>query len=262
MSTSLTVRHARGSASCAVSGTGPTLVLLHGLQVGKELFDALSPHLARDFTVLAYDQRDRGQSTAEPGEYGIDDLADDLAALLSSLGMGRVHVLGTSYGGMVAQAFALRHPEHLDHLVLAATSRHPFPRTGSPPDTRSLIEGVADGDPEAAKEILGRFATSTAAAAPGIAAAAAAPVQASAVARRMHAADGFDTRGSLRGVITPTLVLHGKDDPVIDVQEALAITEELPHGTLLVLDSAGHTWENDVPERAARMIAAYLGQRE
>lgn len=262
MPTSLTVRHARGSASCALSGTGPTLVLLHGLQVGKELFDALTPHLARDFTVLTYDQRDRGQTTAEPGEYGVDDLADDLAALLSSLGMGRVHVLGTSYGGMVAQAFALRHPEHLDHLVLAATSRHPFAGAGSPPGAQDLVDGIADGDAEAATGILARFATPGAATSPGIAATAAAPVDASAVARRLRAVDGFDTRGSLRRIGAPTLVLHGLDDPVIDVREALAITEELPHGTLLVLDSAGHTWENDVPERAARMIAAYLGHRE
>lgn len=97
-----------GRTSYRLEGAGPPVVLVYGLQVGQELFDRLRRHLNSSFTVITYDQRDSGKSAFAADLYTIDDLADDLSVLITALGYESAHVLGTSYGGMVAQAFALR----------------------------------------------------------------------------------------------------------------------------------------------------------
>ncbi|WP_314147172.1 alpha/beta hydrolase, partial [uncultured Leifsonia sp.] len=161
------VRTGAGLTSFRRDGAGPPLVLVHGLQIGQELFDALRGHPATRFTVITYDQRDRGATTFAPSRYTTDDLADDLAALIRALGHARAHVLGTSFGGMVAQAFALRHPELLNGLVLAATSQSPFRAERVAPPVAELLAALGRGDEERARAILARMAPAVAAAQAG-----------------------------------------------------------------------------------------------
>lgn len=78
--------------------------------------------LAENFEVLAYDQRGLGQSSLPPWPYAMADFADDAAALLETVGWDDCLVLGISFGGMVAQEVAIRHPERVRRLVLACTS--------------------------------------------------------------------------------------------------------------------------------------------
>lgn len=78
--------------------------------------------LERSHEVLMYDQRGLGQTSKPDRPYTMEDYADDAAALLDAVGWGRTHVIGVSFGGMVAQHLALRHPERVDRLVLACTS--------------------------------------------------------------------------------------------------------------------------------------------
>ncbi len=78
--------------------------------------------LARDFDLLSYDQRGLGQSDKPADAYTMADYADDAAALLDALALEKVPVMGVSFGGMVAQELALRHPERISALVLACTS--------------------------------------------------------------------------------------------------------------------------------------------
>jgi 3-oxoadipate enol-lactonase len=78
--------------------------------------------LASAFDLLSYDQRGLGQSSKPDGDYTMVDYADDAARLLDALEVDRVPVIGVSFGGMVAQEFALRHPDRIAALVLACTS--------------------------------------------------------------------------------------------------------------------------------------------
>ena len=78
--------------------------------------------LERSFEVLMYDQRGLGQTSKPDVDYTMADYADDAVALMDALGWERAHVLGVSFGGMVAQHVALRHPDRVDRMVLACTS--------------------------------------------------------------------------------------------------------------------------------------------
>ena len=78
--------------------------------------------VAQAYNLLSYDQRGLGQTGKPGGGYNMVDYADDAAALLDALGIDRIPVVGVSFGGMVAQEFALRHPERVQALVLACTS--------------------------------------------------------------------------------------------------------------------------------------------
>lgn len=104
-------------------GTGPRVVLVSGS--GADL--RVNPRrghgvLERSCEVLMYDQRGLGQSGKPDVAYTMAAYADDCVALMDVFGWDRAHVVGISFGGMVAQHVALRYPERVDRLVLACTS--------------------------------------------------------------------------------------------------------------------------------------------
>ena len=107
--------------ACTVSGNGPPLVLMHGAEGSHRMFDVLVPYLVDRFKVIAYDQRDCGDTENPPTPATLADLADDTGSLISALGHTQAYVYGTSFGGRVAQAFAHRHGQRIAGLVLGST---------------------------------------------------------------------------------------------------------------------------------------------
>jgi pimeloyl-ACP methyl ester carboxylesterase len=87
--------------------------------------------LSGRFEILSYDLPGHGETVTPGGPYEIDDLSDQLAAILTVSGIARAHVVGSSLGGMVAQHFAATWPERVDRLVLCDT-------------TPALSEGMRD----------------------------------------------------------------------------------------------------------------------
>jgi pimeloyl-ACP methyl ester carboxylesterase len=122
------VRSAEGPAGA------PTVLLLHGLMATADLnWSTAIPALAKRFNVVAPDLRGHGRGMRTQRFTG-DECADDLAALVGALGVGRVIVVGYSLGGLVAQVFARRHPELVSGMVLAATAGrfNDIPTSGRP----------------------------------------------------------------------------------------------------------------------------------
>ncbi len=106
-----------------IHGSGPRLVLINGTGADLRANPARSnDYLTQHFEVLIYDQRGLGQSGKPDRPYTMADYADDCAALMDHVGWPQAHVIGVSFGGMVAQHLALRHPQRVDRLVLACTS--------------------------------------------------------------------------------------------------------------------------------------------
>ena len=105
------------------AGAGAPLLFISGtggdLRVKPNQFDGPFP---KAFDMISYDQRGLGRSDKPDERYSMADYADDAAALMESQGWASAHVIGVSFGGMVAQELALRHPGRIRRLVLACTS--------------------------------------------------------------------------------------------------------------------------------------------
>lgn len=105
------------------SGTGAPLVLIPGFASGAWNWFCQTQTLAKHFRVLTFDPRGVANSkAADETNISIQTIADDVASLLDNLEIERASVLGASFGGFVAQEFALKYPERLDKLILACTS--------------------------------------------------------------------------------------------------------------------------------------------
>ncbi len=102
-------------------GSGPPLLLVHGLMVRGEMFKLVIEPLATRHRVIVPDLRGHGRSRALPPPYTAAQLASDLARLLDHLGLASTAVLGYSQGGAIAQQLVLDHPQRCNHLVLACT---------------------------------------------------------------------------------------------------------------------------------------------
>ena len=100
----------------------PALVLLNSIGTDMDLWDALLPRLRAHFALLRIDTRGHGASTAEPGDYAMAMLADDVLAVADAAGLDRFSLAGVSLGGMIGMEVALRAPGRIERLMPICTS--------------------------------------------------------------------------------------------------------------------------------------------
>jgi 3-oxoadipate enol-lactonase len=104
-------------------GQGPRLLVITGTNGDlRRKPSVMESPLTRRFALLAYDQRGLGQSSKPDRPYRMTDYADDAAQVMEAVGWKSARVLGISFGGMVAQEFALRHPQKVERLALCCTA--------------------------------------------------------------------------------------------------------------------------------------------
>ena len=130
------------------------LVLLHGWMGCSQSWVRQIPFFARDFVVVAPDLRGFGESSKPATGYAMEDFVCDIAGLFDELGIERAHMLGQSFGGIVAQVFALSYPHRTGSLVLWATRSEP---TGTG-DVEAAVEFIRhEGMPAFAEMFAGRL---------------------------------------------------------------------------------------------------------
>jgi pimeloyl-ACP methyl ester carboxylesterase len=128
-------------------GAGEPLVLLHGGIGASEMFAAILDELAETRRVIAVDLPGHGHTAAAGRPLRAELLADDVAALVEHLGLGRADLMGYSLGGMVALRTAIQHPDRVRRLVLVSI---PFRRDGSFPEVLAAMDAMG---PELAEMI-------------------------------------------------------------------------------------------------------------
>jgi pimeloyl-ACP methyl ester carboxylesterase len=123
--------HANGLRQhVVIGGDGPPLLLVHGWPQNWYQYRALMPALARDYTVIAVDQRGMGLTEKPKGGYESATLANDLVALMEELGYERFAVVGLDTGMVISYALAADHPERVARLVVGEA---PLPGVPNPP---------------------------------------------------------------------------------------------------------------------------------
>jgi pimeloyl-ACP methyl ester carboxylesterase len=239
-----------------------TLVLVAGLVDPKEAWANQVPAFAERFRVVVLDNRGTGESSAPPGPYTTGTMAEDLAGLVDALGLGRFHLLGLSLGGMVAQEYAIAHPERLCSAAFCHTYAHAGPyglRTLA--SFRQAAEAAGTGLAQR-QALLWAFTPEffldrpdEAAQVDEIIAANPAPLET--YLAHLDAAEQHDARGRLGGVGCPALTLVGERDLLIPPRLSRALHDELPQSSWVEI-SGPHAafWER--PEELNRAVLSFL----
>lgn len=100
------------------NGNGEPLIMIHGVGLDHTMWDQQVKNLSKEFRVIVYDMVGHGGSEHPPGPYSLAQFVEQLEALMNHLHIEKSHLIGFSMGGMVAQAFALKHKEKLKTLTI------------------------------------------------------------------------------------------------------------------------------------------------
>jgi 3-oxoadipate enol-lactonase len=244
----------------ALSGDpeGRPLVFANSLGTDLRVWDPVLPHLPQGLRIVRYDKRGHGLSDDAPGPWCIEDLADDLAGLLDTLGIRAAMVCGLSVGGMIAQSLAVRRPDLVSALILCDTAA----KIGTAELWDERIRAVHEnGIASMASSILERWFTSRFRTGnPELA-----------LWRNMLVrtpADGYvatcaairdaDLTEATRGLRVPTLALAGDADGSTPPALVRATAALIPAARFHVIPDAGHLPGVEQPEATARLIEDFL----
>ena len=248
----------RGTVGYEERGTGTPVVLLHPFPFARELWAGLTHALAAHRRVVAVDARGFGESPLG-GRYAIADLADDLAALLTELGIARATVLGMSMGGYTALAFAAKHPTRLSALILAdtrAAADGPEARAGRAAAIETIRRDGADAYLDAS---LPRLLSADAPAATLAAARAHAERRAASLIAGLEALrDRPDRSAELGDIRCPTLLVCGEVDRVTPAAEMQQVAAAIPGASFKPIPGAGHLAHLEAPRAFEREITEFL----
>jgi 3-oxoadipate enol-lactonase len=230
------------AVSYTVEGSpdAPVVVLSNSLGATRGMWDPQVPPLAERYRVVTYDTRGHGESPAPKGTYVLDDLVDDLLALLDEVGAPRAHVVGLSLGGMTAMRLAAREPDRVDRLALLCTS--------AKVDPQGFLDRAAaarsGGTAPLAPTVVSRWLTPAFAAEhPDLVARLEGMVAAAdddGYAACCEVVAGMDLRDDLARISAPTLVVAGADDPALPPEHQRIIADGIPGADLLTVTPAAH----------------------
>ena len=252
-----------GGTRYRVEGSGPPLVLIHGVGLDLEVWDAQVAALAPHFTVYRYDVLGHGGSENPPGKRTLDDFAVQLEELLAGLGLDNPVLVGFSLGGLIVRTYFLRDPNPVSRVVLMYTVYgrreaqreavlgrvEQVERSGpgatldgnlkrwfspaylerNPPELVALRERILKNDPR------------------GYAA-----------AYRLFAEADESVDEALDHIPCPTLVLTGSEDVGSTAEMAEAMAERLANGRCVVLEGHRHMGLMEDPASANDALLSFL----
>lgn len=238
----------------------PVLVLGPSLGTDAGLFDTQAAEFAGSHRVVRYDLRGHGGSEVVPGPCTVADLADDVLALLDSLGVGRFSYAGVSIGGAVGLELALRVPDRLERLaVLASAARFANAESYAERAQQVRAEGTAflvpsrtglwftaefaEREPAEAERLLAMLRSTPA----------------EGYAACCEAIAGFDIRDRIGQITAPTLVLAGAEDPATTGELMRELAEGIPGAQFVVVPGAGHLPNATHPAEVNAALREHLG---
>jgi pimeloyl-ACP methyl ester carboxylesterase len=262
--------------SYRTAGSGPPLLLIHGMAGSSATWEPVVHPLSRHFTVIAPDLLGHGQSEKPRGDYSLGAFASLLRDLLVALGHEQATIVGQSLGGGIAMQFAYQFPERTERLVLVGSGGlgeevSPLLRMLTLPGSEYLLPLACNSTVNAIGEKLGSWIGRL-----GIR-----PDPAVAeILRSFESLGDAETRGAfihtLRSVVdvrgqrvsandklylasdVPTLIVWGDHDPIIPLAHALEAHEAIVGSRLEIFEGAGHYPHCTDPERFAEVLDDFV----
>ncbi len=267
------------SVNCVQTGSGPVLLLIHGMAGTLENWRAVVEPLALQHTVVAPDLTGHGGSEPGSGDYSLGAHATELRDVLFALGHERATLVGHSLGGGIAMQFAYQFPEMTERLVLVAsgglgTEVSPILRAATLPGAEWFIAATAGtgstvgGALARGMAVVGvRPTQDVAELARGYASLADAGRRAAFLAtlrsvvgpggQRVHAGDRLYLADGI-----PVLIVWGERDPIIPVSHGEKAHEAIPRSRLEVFEGVGHLPQLEAPGAFVAVLERFISESQ
>ncbi len=248
-----------------IEGDGEPVVLIPGFAAGRWIWFKQTATLSRNFRVIIFDPRGVAASEKPEGPQTISLLADDVAHLLQTIGIRSAHIVGASFGGFVAQEFALRYPFMTWKLVLCCTSFGGPNHVAPSNDTLMALASTKalNSEERMRANLLLAFSPEFV------------RTQVSEVDHIVHlrmtnevpehiylsqlqAAVAFNSESRLEGIGIPTLVLSGDADVIVPVQNSRNLAARIPGAKLHIVEGGSHTFFIERPREFNQVVTEFL----
>jgi pimeloyl-ACP methyl ester carboxylesterase len=257
-------------------GSGPVILLVHGITGSSAHWEPLLPLLADSYTVIAPDLLGHGQSAKPRGDYSLGAYAAGLRDLLVALGHERATVVGHSLGGGIAMQFSYQFPERCDRLVLVSSGGlgeevSLLLRAAALPGSELVLPLLASRHLRSvavsAGQLLGKLKLKPANDLAELAAGVGSLSDSDARQAFLHTLRAvIDPRGQRVSAndrlhlteIMPSLLVWGERDPIIPARHGEAAHELMPGSRLELLEHAGHFPQLDDPHRLAGILIDFM----
>lgn len=250
----------------SVEGHGAPLVLIPGFSAGAWIWFQQTSMLSGVFQTITFDPPGIGASPYCERPANMRFIADDVAALLASLKIKQAHILGASFGGFVAQEFALTYPEMTRTLNLCCTS---FGGPNHVPPSMEILGAVASSEGFNTEARIRRLLMP--AFSPDFAfnhsdqvnalvdRRLASPVDERAYRWQLMAAVAFNTESRIAELRIPTLVISGDSDQIVPPQNSRNLAARIPDAQLILIEGGSHLFFLERPREFNAVIEKFLG---
>jgi len=249
-----------------IEGDGEPVVLIPGFAAGRWIWFKQTADLSRKFRVIVFDPRGVSASDKPEGAQTIGLLADDVAHLLKTIGIESAHIVGASFGGFVAQEFALKYPAMTRKLVLCCTS------FGGPnhvaPERETLMALAStkalNSEERMRANLLLAFTpeylqSQTAEVDRVVQLRATNEVPEHIYMSQLQAAMTFNAESRVERITGPTLVLSGDADVIVPVQNSRNLAAKIPGAKLQIIKGGSHTFFIERAEEFNQIVSEFLG---
>lgn len=247
-------------------GRGLPLLFIHGFPFNHRMWQPQIETLSDIARAIAPDLRGHGESSPVPGPYNMDQLAGDLAELLDTLGITQPVVLcGLSMGGYVSFAFYRNYPGRVAGLILAATRAKPDTPEGKANRDKTAEKAREEGVRPVVDGMIGKlFAPQTYRQNPALVEEVRTMMegtsQAGMIGALMAMKERPDSTPTLREIQPAALIIHGREDQIVPLEEARQMQAEIPEARLVEIPDAGHLVNLEQPEAFNHAVRDYLEQ--
>jgi pimeloyl-ACP methyl ester carboxylesterase len=262
------------SLACEDEGKGIPIVCIHGYPLNRQIWQPQWEGLASSVRVIAPDLRNHGDSLIRGNSvsggviHSMDLLADDLAHMLDAMSLSQPVVInGLSMGGYVAFALIRNYPRKVRGLILTATRARPDSVEEKANRLKAIQLAQTQGVAPIVDGMLGRLVSpKTTSGKPGLAQSIREIMLSNTVEGVIGDLRGMmdrpDARPPLPEIRVPVLILVGKDDQIIPIEEAQAMNDLIPDSRLEIIEDAGHLLNMEQPALYNRIVRSFIQSLE